>query len=137
MKKNDKKEILNAINKLSGKIDIMKEQVAKIPEIEKQVAKIPGIEKQVAKIPGMENEISQISKMQNEILQIKDETRNISRSVTIIEHEHGDKIKAMFDALIVNNEKIYQEQERISFCERKIENHDNEIYYLKSKVQGL
>ena len=124
MKENDKNEILSAINNLSGKIDIMQEQVAKIPEIEKQVAKIPKMEKE-------------ISKMQNEILQIKEETRNITRSVAVIEHEHGDKIKAMFDALIVNNEKIYQEQERIGFCERKIENHDNEIYYLKSKVQGL
>jgi len=82
--------------------------------------KIDVIQEKVAKIPEIQNDID-----------------NIKRSVAVIEHEHGDKIKAMFDALIVNNEKIYQEQERISFCERKLENHDNEIFYLKSKVQGL
>ena len=154
-----KNEILAAIAELGVKIDNMQEQVAKIPEIEKQVAKIPEIENQVAKIPEMQKEIEKIPEMQKQITELQQETRNISRSVTdieqrkipelqqetrnisrsvaVIEHEHGDKLKALFDAFTANTEKIGAEEKRINFCERKIENHDTDIYYLKTKVQGL
>lgn len=120
MDNTEKNEILVAIAELGTKIDSMQEQVAKIPEIEKQVAKIPEMQKEIAKISEMQKEI-----------------RNISRSVAVIEHEHGDKLKALFDAFTANTEKIGTEEKRISFCERKIESHDTDIYYLKTKVQGL
>lgn len=139
-----KNEILVAIAELGVKLDTMQEQVAKIPEIEKQVAKIPEMQKEIAKIPEMQKEIAKISEMQKEmqkeiekIPEMQKEIRNISRSVAVIEHEHGDKLKALFDAFTVNTEKIESEEKRINFCERKIENHDTEIYYLKTKVQGL
>lgn len=135
-----KNEILSAIAKLGEKIDVMQVQVAKLPEIEKQVAKLPEIEKQVAKIPELEKEIAKISELEREIAKISEmqkEMRNISRSVAVIEHEHGDKLKALFDAFTVNTEKMETEEKRINFCERKIENHDTDIYYLKTKVQGL
>ena len=130
MDNTEKNEILVAIAELGTKIDSMQEQVAKIPEIEKQVAKIPEMQKEIEKIPEMQKEIAKISEMQKEI-------RNISRSVAVIEHEHGDKLKALFDAFTANTEKIGTEEKRISFCERKIESHDTDIYYLKTKVQGL
>ena len=63
--------------------------------------------------------------------------RNISRSVAVIEQEHGDKLKALFDAFTTNTEAIEEQNNRISFCKQKIENHDMEIDTLKTKVQGL
>ncbi len=105
-----KNEILAAIENVNVKIDLMQEQVSKIPKMQQDIAKIP--------------------EMQQDI-------RNISRSVAIIEHEHGDKLKALLDGFTANTEKIETHQEKISFCEKKLENHDIEIDYLTNKVQGL
>lgn len=132
-----KNEILTAIGCIDKKVDNMQEeiqeikkQVAKIPEIEKQVAKIPEMEKEIAKISGIETEIAKIPSMQEEI-------RNISRSVAIIEHEHGEKLSALFDAFTAHTEKMEEQDKKINFCEYKLEKHDDEIYYLKTKVQAL
>lgn len=149
-----KNEILVAIGKVSQKVDIMQEdicemkkqvakipeiekQVAKIPEIEKQVAKIPEMQKEIAKIPEMQKEIAKIAQMQKEIAELQKETRSISRSVAVIEHEHGDKLKALFDVFTAHTEKMEKQENRISFCEHKLDNHTVEIDYLKTKVQGL
>lgn len=115
-----KSEILAAIQNISVKIDVMQEQVGKIPEIQKEVAKIPQMQKEIAKIPQMQEDI-----------------RNISRSVAVIEHEHGDKLRALFDAFTTNTQKIEKQEENIKFCEKKLESHDTEIDFLLNKVQGL
>ncbi len=125
-----KNEILAAIENVNVKIDIMQEQVSKIPEMQREIAKIPEMQREIAKIPEMQKEIAKIPSLQQDI-------RNISKSVAIIEHEHGDKLKALFDAFTANTEKIETQGEKISFCEKKLENHDIEIDYLTNKVQGL
>ncbi len=130
MDNNAKNEILAAIENINIKIDIMQEQVAKIPEMQREIAKIPEMQREIAKIPEMQREIAKIPEIQQDI-------RNISRSVAVIEHEHGDKLRALFDAFAVNTEKIETQEERIGFCEKKLENHDTEITYLTNKVQGL
>ncbi len=119
-----KNEILVAIGNVSQKVDIMQKDIY---EMKKQVAKIPEIEKQVAKIPEMQKEIAKLQK----------ETRSISRSVAVIEHEHGDKLKALFDIFTAHTEKMEKQDNRINFCEHKLDNHTAEIDYLKTKVQGL
>lgn len=135
-----KNEILKAIENINIKIDIMQKEVAKIPEIQKEVAKIPEMQKEIAKIPEMQREIAKIPEMQREIAKISEmqkEIRNISKSVAVIEYEHGDKLKALFDAFTTNTGKIETQEERIHFCEKKLENHDIEIDNLRNKVQGL
>lgn len=122
-----KNEILTAIGCIDKKVDNMQEE---IQEIKKQVAKIPKMEKEIAKISGMEKEVAKIPSMQEEI-------RNISRSVAIIEHEHGEKLSALFDAFTAHTEKMEKQDKKINFCEYKLEKHDDEIYYLKTKVQAL
>ena len=112
-----KNEILAAIENVNVKIDIMQEQVSKIPEMQKEIAKIPSL--------------------QQDIKEMQQDIRNISKSVAIIEHEYGDKLKALFDAFTANTEKIETQEEKISFCEKKLENHNIEIDYLTNKVQGL
>ena len=135
MKETDKNEILNAIGKLNEKFDTVQEQVAKIPEMQNDIANIQtDVANMKTDVANMKTDMANI---QTDVVNIQNNIRNINRSVAVIEHEHGDKLKALFDAFMVNNEKIYQEQERVSFCERKLENHDTEIYYLKTKVQGL
>ncbi len=115
-----KNEILTAIQNVDKKVE----------EIQKEVAKIPEIEKQIAEIPKMKRELAEISKMKIDI-------RNISRSMAVIEQEHGDKLKALFDAFTIHAEAIEKQNKRLSFCEQKLENHDMEIYTLKTRVQGL
>ena len=80
---------------------------------------------------------NQILEMQGQISELQKETKSISRSVAIIEHDHGQKLDALFDAFKMNNEKIEKQEKRISLYERKIEQHDDDIFYLKNKVQGL
>ncbi len=129
MNQKEQKELLDSIDKL-----LDRKFEAKFNEIQIQLNKIPEIEKQVAKIPEMQKEIVETRK---QVVEIQKETRKISGSVAVIEHEHGDKLKALFDAFTVNNEHIQMEEKRISLCEVKVENHDMEIDYLKTKVQGL
>lgn len=127
-------EILIAIGSVNQKVDRLQEDIY---EMKKQVAKIPEIEKQVAKIPEMQKEIAKIAEMQREIAQLQKETRNISRSVAVIEHEHGDKLKALFDVFTAHTEKMEKQDNQINFCEHKLDDHTAEIDYLKTKVQGL
>ena len=114
-----KNEILSAISMIGQKVDDMqddvkemKKQVAKIPEIERQVAKIPEIEKQLAKLPEIEKQIDKIPKMEEEI-------KSISRSVAVIENDHGDKLKALFDAFTMTMEKA-ERQEKKKLKETKL-----------------
>ncbi len=142
-----KNEILAAIQNINVKIDVMQEQIAKIPEMQEQIAKIPEMQKQIAKIPEMQKQVAKIPEMQKEIAKIpliqediarmEENIRNVSRSVAVIEHEHGDKLKALFDAFISNTQKIERQEENIKFCEKKLENHDMEMDFLINKVQGL
>ena len=110
-----KNEILSAISMIGQKVDDMqddvkemKKQVAKIPEIEKQVAKIPEIERQVAKIPEIEKQLAKLPEIEKQIAKIpkmEEEIKSISISVAFIEYEHGDKLKALFDAFTMTMEK--------------------------------
>ena len=148
MDNDTKNEILSAIGMIGQKVDDMqddvkemKKQVAKIPEIEKQVAKIPEIERQVAKIPEMEEQNKSISErltsLEETVKEMKEEIKSISRSVAVIENDHGDKLKALFDAFTMTMEKAERQEKKNKFFENKLEKHEAEIYYLNTKVQGL
>jgi hypothetical protein len=152
-----KNEILSAISMIGQKVDDMqddvkemKKQVAKIPEIEKQVAKIPEIEKQVAKIPEIERQVAKIPEIEKQLAKLpeiekqiakipkmEEEIKSISRSVAVIENDHGDKLKALFDAFTMTMEKAERQEKKNKFFENKLEKHEAEIYYLNTKVQGL
>ena len=137
-----KNEILAAIENVNKKVDKIQEEVAKIPEMQEDIAElktdVSELKTDVSELKNktleMETDISELkyksSKMQIDI-------RNISRSVAVIEQEHGDKLKSLFDAFTTNTEAIEEQNNRISFCKQKIENHDMEIDTLKTKVQGL
>lgn len=161
MEESMKNEILNVIQNVNVKVDYiqtevaklpkiekqiseMQKQVAKIPQIEKQIsemqkeiAKIPEMQKEIAKIPEMQKEIAKIPKIEKQISEMQKDIRSISRSVAVIEYEHGNKLEALFDAFTMTREKIEEQEKRSIIFEKKIEKYDTEIDYLMSKVQGL
>ena len=62
------------------------------------------------------------------------EIQKISKTVAVIEVEHGKKLEALFDAFSMHSEKIESILNRISSCESRLDKHDDEIYYLNSKI---
>lgn len=88
------------------------------------------IKEQLKAIPEMQEQLKDIPEM-------KEELRRISRSVARIEVDHGEKLQILFDAFKTHSEKLEEHEKRIDMCEKHVENHDDQIYYFKSKVQGL
>lgn len=137
-----KNEILVAIGSVDKKVDKMQ---VEIQEIKTQVAKIPKLEKQIEGLQKetrhLQTQVTDLQKetgnLQTQMTELQKETRNISRSVAIIEHEHGDKLSILFDAFTVNEEKAKEQDKKISFIQHKLSKHNQEIYYLNAKVQGL
>ena len=132
---------ISEIQKEVAKIPEMQKEIAKIPEMQKEIVKIPEMQKEIAKIPEMQKQIAKIvemqGKLQEQIIKIQKDTRDISRSVAVIEHEHGDKLNVLFDAFITNTQEIERQKERMNFYEKKIQDHDIAIDFLQTKVQGL
>ena len=76
-------------------------------------------------------------KMQKELTEVKEDVRNISKTVAKIEVEHGEKLEALFDAFTMNSEKLDIHEKRINDCERKVETHDDKIYYIEKDVKQI
>ena len=68
---------------------------------------------------------------------MQEDIRNISRSVAVIEVEHGKKLDILFEALGINSDNIEANKKRIKKCERKIERNEAEIYYLKTHLSKV
>ena len=79
----------------------------------------------------------QYKDLSEKVYDLSEDTRRISGSVARIEVEHGEKIVALFDAFTLNIEKIKSDEKDIKFITKRLDIHDDEIYYLKSKVQGI
>ena len=120
----DMKELVGNIPQMQKDIDDMKELVGNIPEMQKD-------------IDDMKELVGNIPQMQKDIDNMKEDIRNLQKSVAVIEVEHGEKIKILFDAVLVNSEKIDMLNQKLDLQISKWQKHDDEIYYLKSKVQGL
>ena len=131
MAETEKNEILLAIEKLGSKIDNiqnevseLKVEVSKIPEMQKQISQL-----QVEVIPELQKEIKQLRV--DIIPEMQEEIRKISKSVAVIELEHGEKLDLLFDIFDMQQEKLRSHERRIQLCERHLDRHDDEIYYLK------
>ena len=138
-------EILQAISNLginlNKRIDNIEKVVGRIPEMQKD---IDDMKELVGRIPEMQKDIDDmkelvgnIPEMQKDINSMKEDIRSLQKSVAVIEVEHSEKIKILFDAVLVNSEKIDMLNQKLDLQISKWQKHDDEIYYLKSKVQGL
>ena len=77
-----------------------------------------------------------VARIEIDNVENKEELRKISGSVARIEVEHGEKLVALFDAFKANTEKIENQDERIAKSENKIERHDDQLYFLNSKLKN-
>ncbi|MCI8444580.1 MAG: hypothetical protein HFJ37_05465 [Clostridia bacterium] len=114
MEKIDRDDILLKIyegqKKMQNQIEEIQEKISVIPEIQEKISVIPEMQKEI---------------------------RKISKTVAKIEVEHGEKLQALFDAFTMHSEKLKTHEKRMNIFDRKLEKHNDEIYYLKSKVRGL
>ena len=86
-----------------------------------------------------------IPEMQKDIKELKckiipdmqEDIRNISRSVAVIEVEHGKKLDILFEALDINSDNIEINKKQIRKCERRIEKNEAEIYCLKTNLSKV
>ena len=68
---------------------------------------------------------------------MQEDIRNISRSVAVIEVEHGKKLDILFEALDINSDNIEINKKQIRKCERRIEKNEAEIYCLKANLSKV
>ena len=89
----------------------------------------------------------ELSKGQNELFggqkqlieeqkEIKSELRKLSETVAKIEVEHGQKLEILLDVVTGQIKKFDSEEQRIEKCEKRLDKHDDQFYYLNSKVQA-
>ena len=104
-----------AIEPLKEDIKELKCKVEVIPEMQKDIKEL-----KCKIIPNMQEDI-----------------RNISRSVAVIEVEHGKKLDILFEALDINSDNIEINKKQIRKCERRIEKNEAEIYCLKTNLSKV
>ena len=66
--------------------------------------------------------------------EIRKELRNISKSVAVIEIEHGSKIQALLDVQVGILERLDSLETRLGSDEAELEEHSGRIWNLESKV---
>lgn len=134
MENTEKSEILLAIKELSNKIDDMQKDVDEIkgviPEMQENIEQLTIV------VSELQENVIQLQKEMKNITQIiipemQVEIRKISKSVAVIEVEHGEKLDLLFDIFDMHEEKLKSNERRIHLCERHLDRHDDEIYYLK------
>lgn len=64
------------------------------------------------------------------------EIDKLSLSVARIEAEHGEKLGILLDVVTGHTKKFDSVNERIKNCEKRLDNHDDKFYILKSAVQA-
>ena len=135
----------NEINSIILKIyDEQKKTNKKIDNMEKQIGGLQGqVGNLESKFDGLQGQVNglqeQVNEMQtsvNEIPGIKEELRELSGRVAVIEKEHGEKLQILLDVVTGNSEKNKELEKRIEKDERIINKHSDEIYYLQKEVQN-
>lgn len=133
------KEMKDSFKKMQETQIQMQESFKKMQETQTQMQEKMdnGFANLQGQIDDIKTKTDQIDGINAEIKQIKLDIRQINKSVAVIEHDHGQKLSALFDAFTVLTEKSESHEDKIKSNQAHLEKHDDEIYYLKSKVQGL
>lgn len=74
--------------------------------------------------------------LKKELKDLKNTVEHIDQTVMRIEIEHGEKLQILFDADSYEREKFDSQERTLERHERILDKHSDEIYLLKSKVQG-
>ena len=121
---NESNQILLYLQKIVNQIDAIQEKVSQIDAIQEKVSQIDAIQEKV----------NQIDSMQQDIKELKQETRKISQSVAVLEHEHGEKIQALLDGQIGILEKLDLFESTLNSHNNILDNHSDRIWNLESKL---
>ena len=124
MTQNERDQILLYLQKIVNQIDSIQEKVNQIDSIQEKVSQIDSIQEKV----------SQIDSMQQDIKELKQETRKISQSVAVLEHEHGEKIQALLDGQIGILEKLDLFESTLISHDNILGNQSDRIWNLESKL---
>ena len=62
--------------------------------------------------------------------EIKAELRKLSETVAKIEVEHGQRLEILLDVVTGQIKKLNSEEQRIEKCEKRLDKHDDQFYYL-------
>ena len=119
-----------AIEPLKEDIKELKCKVEVIPEMQKDIKEL-----KCEVIPEMQEDIKELKC--KVIPNMQEDIRNISRSVAVIEVEHGKKLDILFEALDINSDNIEINKKQIRKCERRIEKNEAEIYCLKTNLSKV
>ena len=131
---NESNQILLYLQKIVNQIDTIQEKVNQIDAIQEKVNQIDAIQEKVSQIDAIQEKVNQIDSMQQDIKELKQETRKISQSVAVLEHEHGEKIQALLDGQIGILEKLDLFESTLNSHNNILDNHSDRIWNLESKL---
>ena len=131
---NESNQILLYLQKIVNQIDAIQEKVNQIDAIQEKVSQIDAIQEKVNQIDSIQEKVNQIDSMQQDIKELKQETRKISQSVAVLEHEHGEKIQALLDGQIGILEKLDLFESTLNSHNNILDNHSDRIWNLESKL---
>ena len=131
---NESNQILLYLQKIVNQIDAIQEKVSQIDAIQEKVNQIDAIQEKVNQIDAIQEKVNQIDSMQQDIKELKQETRKISQSVAVLEHEHGEKIQALLDGQIGILEKLDLFESTLNSHNNILDNHSDRIWNLESKL---
>ena len=77
-----------------------------------------------------------VEKLKTDVENLKTTVDRIDQTVIRIEVEHGEKLQILFDADIYKREKFDSQGHTLERHEKILDKQSDEIYLLKSKVQG-
>ena len=131
---NESNQILLYLQKIVNQIDAIQEKVNQIDAIQEKVSQIDAIQEKVNQIDSIQEKVNQIDSMQQDIKELKQETRKISQSVAVLEHEYGEKIQALLDGQICILEKLDLFESTLNSHNNILDNHSDRIWNLESKL---
>ena len=76
-----------------------------------------------------------LEEMKKDISELKQETRKISGSVAVIEHQHGEKIQVLLDGHNGILSKLDSINKRFESDEERLDNHTFRIAALETKIE--
>ena len=77
-----------------------------------------------------------VEKLKTDVESLKTTVDRIDQTVMRIEVEHGEKLQILFDADLYKREKFDSQGHTLERHEKILDKQSDEIYLLKSKVQG-
>lgn len=75
-------------------------------------------------------------KQQNMEKNLLEKIDQVNLAVARIEVEHGEKLAVLLDVVTGHTQKFDSVNERIEKSEKRLDNHDNKFFILKSAVQA-